>query len=414
MNLLIKNIKQLVTVDSGGKLFKSGKEMRNLGVIERATVLIQNGVFAWIGRSAEFSQPVDENIDSIDASDYVALPGFVDSHTHTVFSGTREHEFALRAEGKTYQDIAAAGGGILHTVNSTRASSKKELMTLTRRHLDTMLRQGTTTVEIKSGYGLNEETEIKMLHAINDLAKESFMTLVPTFLGAHAIPPEFKDNPDGYIDLICQRLLPYIARHKMAEFCDAFCEQGYFSLEQCRKIFETAKSLGLKVKIHADQLSQIGASQLAASMGAVSADHLEHIDTAGISALKHSGTIATVLPGVSFFLQYGYPPARTIIDAGVPLAIASNFNPGSCMSSSIPFMMTIACTQMSLTPEEAISAATLNGAAALGLSKSHGSIEIGKQADIILYNIPNYQYLPYHFGTNHIAKIIQHGTYLDF
>ena len=240
------------------------------------------------------------------------------------------------------------------------------------------------------------------------------MDIVPTFLGAHAVPPEFKNNSDAYVDLICTRMLPYIAQRKLAKFCDAFCEQEYFSIEQCRRIFKTAQSLGISIKIHADQLTQIGASKLAAEMGARSADHLEQIDDKGIAALKQSGTIATVLPGVSFFLHCDYPPARKIIDAGIPLAIASNFNPGSCMSYSMPMMMTIACTQMSMKPEESITASTLNGAAALGLSEKLGSIEVGKQADIVLYDVPGYPYLAYHFGTNHVAKVIKHGTYLDF
>ena len=277
-----------------------------------------------------------------------------------------------------------------------------------------MLTEGTTTVEIKSGYGLNEKDEIKMLEAINELADECLMNIVPTFLGAHAVPPEFKNNSDGYVNLICARMLPYIAERKLAKFCDAFCEQGYFSVEQCRRIFETAKSFGLSIKIHADQLTQMSASKLAAEIGARSADHLEKIDNEGIAAINKSGTIATVLPGVSFFLHYDYPPARKIINAGIPMAIASNFNPGTCMSYSMPMMMTIACTQMLMTPEEAITAATLNGAAALGISEKLGSIEVGKQADIVLYDIPSYRYLTYHFGTNHVAKVIKNGTYLDF
>jgi imidazolonepropionase len=414
MNLLINNIKQLVTVRSDGMPVKSGKEMRDLGIIEHATVLIQNGLFTWIGSSAEFDQTVDEHIDILDASELVGLPGFVDSHTHLLFAGTREDEFAMRLGGKSYQEIAEAGGGILSTVQATRTATKKELKRIARRHLDTMLTEGTTTVEIKSGYGLNEKDEIKMLDAINDLAEECLMDIVPTFLGAHAVPPEFKNNSDAYVDLICTRMLPYIAQRKLATFCDVFCEQGYFSVEQCRRIFATAKPLGIRNKIHADQLTQIGASKLAAEVSAVSADHLEQIGDAGIAALKQSGTIATVLPGVSFFLDDKYPPARKIIDAGVPLAIASNFNPGSCMSYSMPMMMTIACTHMSMTPEEALTASTLNGAAALGLSEKLGSIEVGKQADIVLYDIPGYRYLAYHFGTNHVAKVIKHGTYLDF
>lgn len=414
MNLIIKNIKQLVTVRSSGKPFKSGLEMRDIGIIERATVVIEKGKFLWIGPSEEFRQNIDKNVDVFDASEFVALPGFIDSHTHLMFAGSREEEFAMRVEGKTYQEIADAGGGILNTVRATRATTKKELKKLARHHLEEMLRQGTTTVEIKSGYGLNEDTEIKMMEAINELSDESLQDIVPTFLGAHAVPPEFKDNPDSYVELLCKRLLPYIAQRQMAKFCDAFCDQGYFSIEQCRKIFETARSLGIGIKIHADQLSRIGATKLAAEFGALSADHLENIDEAGMKSMKSSGTIATILPGVSFFLHYGYPPARKIIDANVPLAIASNFNPGSCMSYSIPLMMTIACTQMSMSPEEAISAATLNGAAALGLSEKLGSIEIGKQADILLLNVPNYKYIAYHFGTNLVTKIIKRGTVLDF
>ena len=414
MNLLIKNIKQLVTVRSDGMRVKSGKEMRDLGIIEHATVLIQNGLFTWIGSSAEFDQTVDEHIDILDASELVGLPGFIDSHTHLLFAGSRENEFAMRIEGKSYDEIARAGGGILNTVQATRMATKKELKRFARRHLDTMLTEGTTTVEIKSGYGLNEKDEIKMLDAINDLSEECLMDVVPTFLGAHAVPPEFINKTDAYVDLICTRMLPYIAQRKLAIFCDVFCEQGYFSVEQCRRIFEAAKPLGIRNKIHADQLTQMGASKLAAEVNAVSADHLEQINDAGIAALKRSGTIATVLPGVSFFLDYNYPPARKIIDAGVPLAIASNFNPGSCMSYSMPLMMTIACTHMSMTPEEALTASTLNGAAALGLSEKLGSIEIGKQADIVLYDIPDYRYLAYHFGTSHVAKVIKHGTYLDF
>ncbi|MGD0037011.1 MAG: imidazolonepropionase, partial [Bacteroidota bacterium] len=336
------------------------------------------------------------------------------SHTHLLFAGTREDEFAMRVEGKTYQEIAQAGGGILNTVQTTRTATKKELKKLARQHLDTILTEGTTTIEIKSGYGLDEKDEIKMLEAINELTDECLMNIIPTFLGAHAVPPEFKNNANDYVDLICTRMLPYIAQRKLAKFCDAFCEQGYFSVEQCRKIFETAKSHGMSIKIHADQLTQIGASKLAAEIGALSADHLEQINDGGIAALKESGTIATVLPGVSFFLHCAYPPARKIIDAGIPLAIASNFNPGSCMSYSMPLMMTIACTQMSMTPEEAITASTLNGAAALGLSEIIGSIEVGKQADIVLYDVPSYRYLAYHFGTNHVAKVIKRGTYLDF
>jgi imidazolonepropionase len=414
MNLIIRNIKQLVTVCSGGKRFKQGREMRDIGLIEDATVVIEDGKFSWIGPSADFRRTTDGTVDVIDASDSVALPGFVDAHTHLVFGGSREDEFAMRTEGKTYQEIAEAGGGILSTVRATRALTKKELKKRARRHLDGMLRHGTTTVEIKSGYGLNEDSEIKMLEAIDELADGSLQDIVPTFLGAHAFPPEYRDNPDGYVELLCDRMLPHIAQRGIAKFCDVFCDRGFFSVDQCRKILEAARAAGLGVRIHADQLSSIGASKLAADLGALSADHLEHIDDDGIASLKTSGTIATVLPGVSLVLKNGYAPARKIIDAGMPLAIASDFNPGSCMSYSMPLMMTIACTQMALMPEEAITAATLNGAAALGISEKLGSIELGKQADILLFNIPNYKYIPYHFGTNLVNKVIKRGTLLDF
>jgi imidazolonepropionase len=414
MNLLIKNIKQLVTVSAAGKRFKAGPEMNDLGIVENATVLIENGRISWTGRTSDFEQTVPDSIDTLDAEGLVALPGFVDSHTHALFAGTRENEFALRSAGKSYTEIASAGGGILSTVAAVRAATKKELKKNARKHLDGMLRSGTTTVEIKSGYGLNEPDEIKMMDAINELADEQLIGIAATFLGAHAVPPEYTENTGEYVQLICSRILPYLARRKALQFCDVFCDNGFFSVDQARTILEAARTLGISIKMHADQLSQIGASVLAAELGAVSADHLEKIDDAGIAALQRAGTIATVLPGVSFFLNEEYSPARKIIGAGVPLAIASDFNPGSNMSFSMPLMMTIACTQMRLTPEEAITAATLNGAAALNMSGQTGSIEPGKQADIIFYDVPNYRSIVYHYGTNFAAHIVKHGTLLDY
>lgn len=413
MQLLIKNLRQLVTVNSHGSRVRTGKEMRDVGLIEHADVLIEDGLFRQIGPGGTLSAS-DEDADILDGSQHVALPGFVDCHTHLLFAGSRENEFAMRVEGKTYQEIAAAGGGIVNTVLATRKATKKELKKEASRRLDDMMSLGTTTAEIKSGYGLDPEAEMKMLEAIHELSEEHFMTIVPTFLGAHAIPPEHKSDPAGYVNSICERMLPYVAKRKLAKFCDVFCETDYFTVEQSRQILKKAQSLGIQSKLHADQLSHIGASTLGAEMNAVSVDHLEQIDDDGISALKQANTIAVVLPGVSFFLHYGYPPARKIIDAGVPLAIASNFNPGSCMSYSMPLMMTIACTQMALTPEETITAATLNASAALGMSDTVGSIEVGKQADIVLYDVPTYRHIPYFFGTNHVSKIIKKGTILEF
>ncbi|MEX2088405.1 MAG: imidazolonepropionase, partial [Bacteroidota bacterium] len=293
-------------------------------------------------------------------------------------------------------------------------ASKKELKKLASKRLDAMMKHGTTTVEVKSGYGLNEESEIKMLEAINELAEEHFMTIVPTFLGAHALPPEFKDDRQGYIDLLCERMLPYIAKRKLARFCDVFCEENYFTAQEAAVILGKALALGLKPKLHADEFKAIGGTPLAAELKAVSVDHLEHLDEAGLQALRKGNTVAVLLPGVSFFLRNPYAPARRLIDAGVPVAIASDFNPGSCMAFSMPLMMTIACTQMGMTPEEAIVAATLNGAAAVGASDTLGSIEVGKQADIMLYDVPNYRFLAYHFGVNHVAGVIKRGVLLEF
>jgi imidazolonepropionase len=414
MQLLISNLKQLVTVRSGGKPCKTGSEMRDLGVMENASVLVEKGIITWIGNAADFTNTLEPDADTIDGASYVALPGFVDSHTHAVFAGSRENEFALRAEGKTYQEIAAQGGGILSSVNATRAATKKELRKAASKRLDAMMQHGTTAVEIKSGYALSEEGEIKMLEAITELANEHFMTIRSTFLGAHALPPEFKDRRNDYIDLLCNRMMPHIAKRKLAQFCDVFCEVGYYSVDETRRILEQAKSLGLGLKLHSDEFNSIGGTQLAAELHALSVDHLEHISDDAIAALQGSGTVACLLPGVSFFLRNPYAPARKLIEAGIPVAIASDFNPGSCMSFSMPLMMTIACTQMSMTPEEAITASTLNGAAAMGISDQVGSIEIGKRADIILYEIPNYRYLAYHFGTNLAAKIIKNGTILEF
>ncbi len=414
MQLLVKHIHQLVTVRSDGKRAKVGMEMRELGILEHATVLIEDGLFRWIGPDDQFNLPLHEDAHIIDASGLVALPGFVDAHTHAVFAGSRENEFALRAEGKTYQEIAERGGGILSTVRATRAVTKKELKKLASTWLDGMLQHGTTTVEIKSGYGLSEDDELKLMRAINELADEHFITIVPTFLGAHAIPPEYQSDPDSYVTLICDRMLPYLARRHMARFCDVFCEIGYFSVEQSRTILRKAQALGLDVKVHADELTASGGSILAAELNAVSADHLEYIDDHGIRRLREAGVVAVLLPGVSLFLNHAYAPARKLIDAGVPVAIATDFNPGSCMSYSMPLMMTLACTQMRLTPEEAITACTLNGAAALKLSDTVGSVEVGKQADLVLYRVPNYRFLAYHVGVNHVQTVIKRGVILEF
>ena len=414
MNLLVQHIKELVPVRTDGAAFLVGDRMRELGIVHDASVVVRDGIIRWVGPSSDLPSGIADDLHQLDASAYVALPGFVDSHTHLVFAGSRDEEFAMRSAGMTYQEIASRGGGILNSVTATRAATKKELKRSASRFLDALMRHGTTTVEIKSGYGLDPESETKMMEVISDLASEHFLTVVRTFLGAHAIPPEHRESPEHYTDIVIDRMLPHIVRRGLADFCDVFCEKGYFSVDQSRRILAAARSLGLKLKIHADELAASGGSELAAELRTVSADHLEHISPEGFQKLGDAGVVAVVLPGVSFFLNHGYAPARRLIEAGVPLAIASDFNPGSCMSFSMPLMMTIACTHMRMTVEECIAATTINGAAAVGLSDRLGSIEVGKEGDMVLYDIPNYRHLAYHFGANHAVKIIKRGTILEF
>lgn len=414
MNLALINIAQLVTLRVNGKQHKTGPEMRELGIIENACVITENSSIRWVGTMADVTMGSLKEVNIVDCAGKVVMPGFVDAHTHAVFAGSRENEFALRAAGATYQEIAESGGGILSTVNHVRSATKKELKKSARRHLTSMLQHGTTTVEVKSGYGLDMDSEIKMLEAIRELADEEIIGIVATFLGAHARPPEYKNNRDEYISLICDKMIPYVAEHKLAAFCDVFCERGYFDIAETSRILSVAHERSLKLKIHAEELSPLGGAELAGTFGATSADHLEHITDEGIEALRHGNVVAVLLPGVSFFLNHTYAPARALMEAGVPVAIASDFNPGSCMSYSMPMMMTIACTHMRMTPEEALTASTLNAAAAIGLSDSIGSIEVGKKADMIVLSIPNYKFIAYHFGTNHVEHVIKDGILLEY
>jgi imidazolonepropionase len=386
--------------------------MRELGLLQDAAVVCRGGMIAWVGPMRELT--ISEDLPEYNAEGMVVLPGFVDSHTHMMFAGDRSGEFAMRCAGATYQEIAASGGGILSTVRHVRQATKKELKRQTGRVLNELLRHGTTTVEIKSGYGLDTRSELRMLEAIAELAREEMATVFGTFIGAHAVPPEFAGRQAQYVALVVEEMLPLVAERKLAAFCDVFCDTGYFTVAESRQILSEGLRLGLQAKLHAEELAAGEGAQLAVELGAVSCDHLEHVDERGMAALAASEVVATLLPGVSFFLDHGYAPARAMIDRGVAVAIASDFNPGSCMSYSMPLMMTIACTQMHLTPEEAVTAATINGAAALGCSQTRGSIEPGKAADLIVCDIPDYRHLAYHFGTNHVVRTIKQGTLLEW
>ena len=418
MNIHLINIRQLVTVASLGKKMKCGSDMRELHIIENAGLITAHNKIAWCGEMCDFPATNEHDVLAIDCTNKIVIPGFIDAHTHVLFAGSREEEFAMRADGFSYQDIAARGGGIVSTMSHVRTATKKELKKNARKYLLQMLRQGTTSMEIKSGYGLDFHNEIKMLESIRELQQEEFPTIVATFLGAHAYPPEFRERKNEYVHLILDEMLPYVGEKHLAEFCDVFCETNYFSHNDARKILEKAQQCGMKLKLHAEELSNTAGAELAAELRAVSVDHLEHISESGIRALQNvaksdSPTIDVVLPGVSFNLNHQYAPARALIDAGIPVAIASDINPGSCMSSSMQLMLTIACTHMKMTPEEAITAATLNAAAAIARSADIGSLEAGKNADILVLDIPNYKFLPYHFGENHCKHVIKNGVLLE-
>jgi len=340
----------------------------------------------------------------------VVMPGLVDPHTHIVFAGSREEEFVQRLRGLSYQEIARSGGGILSTVKATREASYHELVRSARRRLDSMLRLGTTTCEAKSGYGLTVNDELKLLRVSRELHGNHPIDIVNTFLGAHTFPPEYQFRKEEYIDLIISQLLPRVKEEGLAEFCDVFCEEGAFSVEQTRAILEPAARLGFKLKLHADQLTPSGGAELAAELGATSADHLDNISPRGIELLAEKGVAAVLLPGSNFFLRLGkYPPGRRLIEAGVPVALATDFNPGTAMNESMPIAIALACLEMGFSPEEAINAATINGAYAIDLHTSVGSIEVGKKADLIVCSIPNYLHLVYHWGINHVHTVVKDG-----
>lgn len=411
-DLLVVQVGQLVTAAGNSDSPKRGPELSEIGIIEDGAVAALNGEIVAVGTTHELLESVDllDGALLIDAEDHVVLPGLVDPHTHFIFAGSREHELEMKIQGVPYLEILACGGGILDTVRSTRAASREDLIQVGAKYLGEMLAQGTTTAEAKSGYGLTLDDELKMLDAVKILHEIQPVDLVPTFLGAHAVPEEYKDNPEGFVELIMEKMLPALSGTGLARFCDVFCEDGVFSVDQSRRILLKAKELGFDLKIHADEMVPLGGAELAADLGATSADHLMMISEKGIKMLAASDTVAVVLPATTFCMMgKQYAPARKMIDQGVAVALSSDFNPGSSPVNSLQIVMGIACRQLKMTPAEVISAVTINAAHAIGCASSVGSIEVGKKADLVIFDAEDYRYLMYRFGTNLVERVIKSG-----
>ena len=409
-DLLIANCHQILTCK--GLLPKRREELDRIGLVEDWCIASHRGRIVFLGEEEGFREEfrLEEDAVYLDGKGLIALPGFVDSHTHLPFAGTREKEFVLRLKGSSYKELARKGLGIQTTVRATRKASLQELISLCLSRLDSMLLHGTTTVEAKSGYGLNLEDEIKQLLALKEVDKIHPVDIVPTFMGAHEIPEEYKSRTHDYIDLLIHRVLPEVAEGNLAEFFDVFCEEGVYSVEESRKLIRAAKEAGLKIRIHADEFSPLGGAVLAAEEGAASADHLIKITDEGIRKLSESSTVATLLPAVPFFLmQEIRAPARKLIEEGAIVAIASDFNPGSAMTESMLFIIQLAVLTMRMSIEEAINAATTNASYALGRDKDVGSLGEGKKMDLILFEAPNYSFLVYHLGINPIKYVIKNG-----
>ncbi|MFM2017377.1 MAG: hypothetical protein RL007_1033 [Bacteroidota bacterium] len=413
--ILIKNIRQLVQVRENAPQKVSGSEMSELPVMEDAWLAVDEGLIADYGSMQEFPGITDWNgLEIIDANEGLVMPAFVDSHTHIVYAGSREGEFVDRIRGLSYEDIAARGGGILNSAMKLRATSEDELYEQAANRIREVMLLGTGAIEIKSGYGLDMESELKMLHVIRRLKDNFPLNIKATFLGAHAVPAEFKDNKRGYIQHLINDMLPAIAKEQLADYCDVFCERNYFTQEETVEILEAAKKHGIKPRIHANQLSNSGGVQAGVQVGALSVDHLEYVGDEEITALKNSNVMPTLLPGAAFFLGLPYPPARKMIDAGLPVAVASDFNPGSSPSGNMMQMLSLVCVTHKMTPEEAINAATINTAYAMELSASHGSITRGKVASLIITKpVPSLAYLPYYFGQNMIDQVIINGNIIS-
>ena len=388
---------------------KWGIAMRKILFIEDAAMAVKNGIIVDIGKTDKLKCKYSDAGEILNAENRAVLPGFVDPHTHAAFIGTRESEFSMRMKGKSYMEILQQGGGILNTVRSVRSASIDELICELKKRIELFYAWGTTTIEAKSGYGLTFDDEIKQLEAIKKVNQSGKAQIVPTFLGAHAVPQEYSDNKETYINMITNEMIPYIAKYKLAEFIDVFCEGNVYNTTQTKTILRKGMEYGLKAKIHADEIENIGCSELANDIDIVSCDHLLKITDKGINALKKRGTIATLLPGTAFSLKEKYAPARKIINEGIPVAIATDCNPGSSYTESMPLMITLSVLNMNMTVEEAITASTLNAAYAVGLGNRTGSLDIGKQADFVLLNEDSYLFIPYHYGVNPIFSTYKKG-----
>lgn len=407
-NIIIKNASQLVTCR--GTAAKHGAEMSDLGIVENGTVVVTDGVIEYVGPDAGAPQKDAEQYEVIDAAGHAVLPGFVDSHTHLVWGGFREEEFSWRMRGDSYMSIMERGGGIHSTMRATRGASFDELMEASMERLDRMFALGVTTVEAKSGYGMDRETELRQLEVMQALQQEHPVDIVPTFMGAHATPAEYKGREDEFIDWLIGEMIPEVAEKGLAECCDIFCERGVFSIEQSRRYLEAAAAHGFRTKIHADEIVDTGGARLAAEVGCLSADHLLMASDEGIGALAASDTVATLLPCTAFSLKEHYARGREMIDAGCAVALATDLNPGSSFTSSIPLTIAIACIYMKMSPEEAVTALTINGAAAVGRADRIGSIEVGKQGDLVILDFPSYKFLPYHVGMNIVRTVVKDGV----
>jgi len=409
-DLAVVNCEQLLTCR--GQIPKRAGALQDVGLLEKACIASFKGKIIFLGEEKKFKKEVrlEEYGIYIDGTGLVALPGFVDSHTHLPFAGTREEEFVLRLKGYSYQELAKKGLGIQTTVKATRQASKKDLLSLSLNRLDNMLLLGTTTTEAKSGYGLNLKDEIKQLETLEELRKLHPIDIVPTFMGAHEIPEEYRSRKNDYIELLIHKILPEVKEKNLAEFFDVFCEEGVFSLDETRKLVRAAKAAGFKIKIHADEFSPLGGAKLAAEEEATSADHLTNITEEGIQELAKSQTVATLLPAVSFFLMHEKKaPARKLIEEGAIVALATDFNPGTSMTESMLFVLQLAVLTLKMSIEEAINAATANAVYALAKHEEVGSLEVGKKMDVVLWDVPNYPTLVYHLGINPLKHVIKNG-----